>query len=184
MTELDKLKRARMYIAKLADGIDPITDRELPEDTALNQVRLSRCFFYVSDVLRRVIENGGEIGSRRRSGGVFRITPEELAQLRPAPGPLTITQLCDLISGGAPSAERRLGYAPVTDWLTRKGFLRVEVSGGKKRRRATLQGEQVGILEEGRTGAYGEYFALLYSPEAQQFVMDNLPEILAEREDE
>jgi hypothetical protein len=41
---------------KLANGIDPITDAELPGDSALNNIRLSRCFFFVSDVLRRAIE--------------------------------------------------------------------------------------------------------------------------------
>ena len=55
MTELETMQRAKMYMDKLAQGIDPITDRELPEDSALNNVRLARCFFYVSDVLGQVI---------------------------------------------------------------------------------------------------------------------------------
>ena len=64
MTELETMQRAKMYMDKLAQGIDPITDRELPEDSALNNVRLARCFFYVSDVLGQVIANGGMIGGR------------------------------------------------------------------------------------------------------------------------
>ena len=35
MTELETMQRARIYLDKLARGIDPITDRELPEDTVL-----------------------------------------------------------------------------------------------------------------------------------------------------
>ena len=62
MTELEKMQRAKMYLDKLANGIDPISDREMPDDTVLNQVRLSRCLFYVSVILRQVIENGGQIG--------------------------------------------------------------------------------------------------------------------------
>ena len=57
-TELEKLERAKLYIEQLANGIDPISGRELPEDSALNQVRLSRCFFYVAEVLGQVIGNG------------------------------------------------------------------------------------------------------------------------------
>ena len=45
MTELEKMQRAKMYLDKLANGIDPISDREMPDDTVLNQVRLSRCLF-------------------------------------------------------------------------------------------------------------------------------------------
>ena len=44
---------------KLANGISPIDDTMAPDDDLINNVRLSRCFFFVSDVLRQVIENGG-----------------------------------------------------------------------------------------------------------------------------
>ena len=47
MTELEKLHKAKLYMDKLANGTDPITGADLPDDTALNNVRLSRCFFYV-----------------------------------------------------------------------------------------------------------------------------------------
>lgn len=52
MTELETMQRAKMYLDKLARGIDPITGQELPEDTVLNNVRLCRCFHYVSGVLQ------------------------------------------------------------------------------------------------------------------------------------
>ena len=55
MTELETLQRAKMYIDKMAKGIDPLTDMEIPEDSILNQVRISRCLYYVSDVLARRI---------------------------------------------------------------------------------------------------------------------------------
>ena len=48
MTDLETIKRAKLYMEKLANGIDPITDKEAPEDDIINNVRLSRCFFYVS----------------------------------------------------------------------------------------------------------------------------------------
>ena len=59
MTELELLERAKMYMDKLANGINPLDDTFIPENDIVNNVRLSRCFFYVSDVLRQVIEKGG-----------------------------------------------------------------------------------------------------------------------------
>ena len=59
MTELEKIERAKMYIDKLANGINPIDDSMAPDEDIINNVRLSRCFFFVSDILRQVIENGG-----------------------------------------------------------------------------------------------------------------------------
>ena len=59
MTELEIMQHAKDYLDKLAKGIDPLTGREVPEGEIINNVRISRCLFYVSDVLRQVIENGG-----------------------------------------------------------------------------------------------------------------------------
>lgn len=42
-------------------GIDPLTGREVSDEDIINNVRISRCLFYVSDVLKRVIDNGGEV---------------------------------------------------------------------------------------------------------------------------
>ncbi len=38
MTEAEKLQRAKLYMDKLANGIDPITDTEIPGDSILNNV--------------------------------------------------------------------------------------------------------------------------------------------------
>jgi len=59
MTELEKIAYAKSFIDKLANGVNPIDDSTIPDSDMVNNVRLSRCFFYVSDILRQVIENGG-----------------------------------------------------------------------------------------------------------------------------
>lgn len=46
MTELDKIARAQMYLEKLANGIDPLTNTEVPQNDIVNNVRISRCMFY------------------------------------------------------------------------------------------------------------------------------------------
>lgn len=178
MTELEKMKRAHMYITKLAEGIDPLSGGELPEDTLLNNVRLSRCFFYVGDVLQQVIDNGGEVSKARAKASKepFTATQEQLQTVQTTQEKLPVTQVCARIGE---IVGKKLGYATVSDWLTRKGFLRVEIIGGRKRKRVTEQGELVGIVEEKRSGAYGEYLSVLYGPEAQQFIIDNLPQMLA-----
>ena len=66
MTELEMIERAKMYMDKLANGVNPIDDTLAPEEDIINNVRLSRCFFFVSDVLRRVIENGGTEPARAK----------------------------------------------------------------------------------------------------------------------
>ena len=64
MTELETMQRAKMYLDKLARGIDPISNQEMPEDAVLNNVRICRWLHYVSGGLEQVIANGGTVGKR------------------------------------------------------------------------------------------------------------------------
>lgn len=96
MTELEIMQRAKMYMEKLAQGIDPISDREIPEDSVLNNVRLARCFFYVSGVLDQVIANGGNVKKTPKKN--FYVTEEELWRVNPSREPIRITQFVDPMS--------------------------------------------------------------------------------------
>ena len=54
MTELETIARAKMYIDKLANGINPLDDTAVAENDVVNNVRISRCLFFVSDTLRSI----------------------------------------------------------------------------------------------------------------------------------
>ena len=55
MEEIDKLLCAKEYIDKMANGIDPTTDMPVAENDLINNVKITRCFFYVSKILERAI---------------------------------------------------------------------------------------------------------------------------------
>ena len=59
MTELEKIAYARTYVEKLANGINPLTDQPVPDTDSINNIRISRCLFYVSSLLRQIVESGG-----------------------------------------------------------------------------------------------------------------------------
>ncbi len=69
MTDLEIMQRAKMYMDKLANGINPLDDSTLSENDIVNNVRISRCLFYVSDVLRQVMENGGTAAKKNSQRG-------------------------------------------------------------------------------------------------------------------
>ena len=70
MTELEKIAYAKSYIEKLANGINPLTNQEVPDSDIINNVKISRCLFYVSDLLRQVVENKGISQSKNKSSKV------------------------------------------------------------------------------------------------------------------
>lgn len=181
MTELEKMQRAKMYLDKLANGIDPISNREMPDDTVLNQVRLSRCLFYVSDILRQVIENGGQIGrSVRAHKQPFAVTEEMRQNMYYSELPVAISQLMSVVNNLIDvQMTRKLAATTVTGWLVGQGLLRMEVtSDGRTHKLPTEQGMQLGMTTEHRSGQYGEYDIVLYNEQAQRFIVDNLEAIV------
>ena len=178
MTELEMIQRAKMYMEKLAQGIDPISDQEIPEDSVLNNVRLARCFFYVSGILDQVIANGGNVKKTPKKN--FYVTEEELRRLNPSPEPIRITQFVELVMNAINDPDRKkLKTTTITDWLIEKGFLSKQAdTDGKSKRLPTAMGEQIGLAVKLREGQYGTYQAVYYSEEAQRFLLDHLQEML------
>ena len=55
MDEREKIAYAKSFIDKMAEGINPLTGEQIPDDELLNNVRISRCLFYVSEILGKAI---------------------------------------------------------------------------------------------------------------------------------
>ena len=179
MTELETMQRAKGYLDKLALGIDPLTGREVPEDSVLNNVRLARCFFYVSDLLERLIANGGQTEKKPKLHP-FAMNAAQLARVQVSREPVRITQMVERISTAADNPQmRKLSTTVITNWLLEKGFLQKQTGmDGKSRRVPTREGFRIGLSIQTRQGQYGEYKAVYYNEEAQQFVLDNLEAML------
>jgi len=165
----------------LANGVDPSSGQVLPKDTVLNNIDLSRCFFAVSDVLRRVSENGGVVGQRRRvSLPPFSLQSDLRGQIGITAEPAMIKRFTDRINALVDTdAMQRLKVTAMTSWLVRNGYLREEEVNEKKRKVPTKQGEDLGISSEFREGQYGSYLAIQYSENAQRLLVSNLDEIIA-----
>lgn len=178
MTDLEIMQRAKMYMDKLAQGIDPISGSEVPEDSVLNNVRLARCFFYVSGVLQQVIDNGGIVGSKPKKND-FVITPQMLRRIAISDRPVRITEFAELIAAATDDPNtKRPSTTTMTGWLLANGFMEnISDTDGKQKRVPTDAGRRIGLYTEVRQGQYGEYTAVYYNTDAQQFLVDHLEEI-------
>lgn len=182
MTELETMQRAKMYLDKLAQGIDPITNQDVPEDSVLNHVRLARCFFYVSSVLDQVIANGGVIGQRVKTMD-FVITPEQMDRVQIQDYPVRITEFTEAVYQAIQNSEmKKPGVKKITDWLLAQGLM-IQITGsdGKSHRIPTEQGLRMGMSTRLRQTRDGEYQAVYYDKSMQRYLLDNLMAIFAER---
>ena len=182
MTELEILQHAKEYLDKLAKGIDPLTGREVPEGEIINNVRISRCLFYVSDVLRQVIENGGiQVKAVKDSEKApFALSFEDRSRYAFGDWPLSASQIAQRLNELVDlETMQKLKTTSITKFLLQSGLLfDEEDSGGKKNKRPTEAGRELGISTQLRTGQNGDYTAVVYSREAQQFILDNLDAII------
>ena len=97
MTELEKIAYAKSFIDKLANGINPLDDTPIPDDDIANNVRLSRCFFYVSDILRQVYENGGVNKPKRTPKIPFAVSVEQLEKFEYSEEPIPVSEIAKRI---------------------------------------------------------------------------------------
>lgn len=181
MTDLEIMQRARAYIEKMANGVNPITDQPVPDYETLNDVRISRCLFYVSDVLRQVIENGGEIGKKKAAKKQpFMISQEQLRNFELSEKPISVSEVTRRINALKNSEEMaNLKYKSITDYLMNAGMLQlIEFNDGSKAKEPTEMGRTIGISVEERFGQRGAYRVVLYNLDAQQFILDNMEGII------
>ncbi len=181
MTELEKIAYARSFMEKLANGINPLDDTPIPENDLANNVRLSRCFFYVSDILRQVYENGG-IGKVERTIPLA-VTNEQLMRFEFSQYPITASEIARRLSDVVKNPQMKsLSVPKLNQWLIEAGLLYESTDHqGKPRKMPTDKGNQLGIFTEKKMGRDGEYIAILFDNRAQHFIIDNIQGILGRK---
>ncbi|MGN1338677.1 MAG: hypothetical protein ACI4WS_00125 [Oscillospiraceae bacterium] len=182
MTELEKMIRAESYIRKMADGINPITGGNAADDDMVNNIRITRCLYYVSDILRQVIANNGVIekkssGSGKKPG--FFMTDEQRADFTVFDHPVYLKELVEKMNLLTDINNcKKFAAKWVTAYFVSIGLLAVDEELGSKY--ATEEGRNLGIISERKQSPYSpkEYWANQYSPEAQRFIIDNIDAII------
>ncbi len=183
--ELEMLERAKVYMEKLANGIDPISDTEVRDDDCINNVRLSRCFFYIADVLGKIIDNGGVVAPVRKKSGTipFAIADEQISRFEFSENPIALSEIAKRINALVDNENmKKLTYNHLADWLMSIDMLEYAQKGdGSTTKYPTEKGKHMGIAVEKRQGMRGEYLTVVYNKQAQQFIIDNMDAVLDSR---
>ncbi len=176
--DIKLVEHANDYIKKMAKGINPLTNEEVSEDDLINNIKISRCLFYVSEVLEDVI-NGNISRPKKDAVPPFEIDINALSKFRYSPFPIGISEVANRINElRKDENSKKFSFNHITSWLVDTGMLSVIEVNGKKHKRPTANGEAIGISMEKRQGQHGEYYAVLYNEDAQHFIVDNFEGIL------
>ena len=179
MINKEKLLIAKEWIEKLANGINPLNDELIKDDDLVNNVHISRCLFYVAELLDE-IKTEPAVERRRRSRQKFYLSSKDAAniQITFSSG---IANFLRLVNGFIPADMRPLSASQLIKWLRNEGLLQETLrEDGHKTNLPTEKGNRFGIVMEVQKNLEGiEYQRVIYSVDAQRFILSNIESIVA-----
>ncbi|MEG1981073.1 MAG: hypothetical protein RR073_01065 [Clostridia bacterium] len=184
MDETKILIHATSYIKALSKGVNPITNEKVENDSIANDIRLQKCFAYVTSVLEDVVKNGGAISksseTKAKSEGTsqfFFLTNEqkEKAKQNITTKAVGINKIYEWLSEFNNKAKMPLLLeTDIEKWLVNNGYLAIEVlSEENKDYKATNKGLAVGIISLVFTQNGIKYIKTTCNPEMQTYIIDN-----------
>lgn len=176
MIDKDKVKVAKEWIELLAKGINPTTGEVVKDDDVINDVHISRCLFFVCEILKEVESQKTPSEHKAR----FAMSAEEAANI-PVEHPDGIANFVRRINQNNPSNMRPLSVKTVIDWLKLKGYMmEVVKNDGHKTNHPTEKGTEIGISIETQTNADGSFFTrVVYGIPAQKLILENIASIIS-----
>lgn len=177
MIDKEKLNSAKVWIEKLANGINPLNDELVKDGDLINNVHISRCLFYVAELLDEIKIR---TSSERRGRKAFFLSVNEAINISIST-PNGIANFVKLVNGHIPTNMKPLSAALVIKWLRNENLLReFSKEDGHKTNRPTEKGNRLGITTEVYRNSEGiEYQRVVYSIEAQKEILKNIEFIAA-----
>ncbi len=175
---LELLKRAKKYIGSMANGINPLNNEMLSDDDILNNVKISRCLFYVNNVLGEVLKNEEKKIKKNRKLP-FDLSKESLNFFKYLDVPVPISIITNELNKLNTNPEVvKLKATQLTNWLLNIGILVEKEVNGRKYKLPTDIGKNMGLFIEERVGYNGVYYVVKYPKQVQEFIIDNFENLI------
>lgn len=172
MKDNNKPQIAKDWIQKLANGINPLDGSTIPDSDIVNNVHISRCLFYVAELLDSGIKKNVRKSKEYKFN--FYISPEDLAKVNIVER-TGIANFVREINKFVPENMKPMSYSKILSWLMENGYLEeTEIDNLGKKKNPTALGYSIGMSAELKEGAKGPYWAVEYNPAAQRFILDNI----------
>lgn len=175
-----KLELAIQYVERMSEGIHPVTNQEIIEDSIVNDPNVIRCLFFIQDVLEQIKRNHGIIMTNKCAKA--ETFPFEVLKDFQYRKDNSITHIMNQINEPiAGTTIKKLSYVRVTRWLRENGYLE-EVMDKELKKIITVpteKGEEIEIYTERREQAgRPTYVTVMYGEKAQQFIVEHLEEMI------
>lgn len=182
ITEKEKVEKAIQVINALSEGIDFYTGEILEEDNILNNPKYKSLFKYIEDILKYKVNLNGSGSSKHSSKKVdFNITKEQIEKIKIPNETLSISKVCAYINEYVNLNDMKgLTGQGLNQALAKMGVIESTKVADKIYWFVTDEyKEDYGIVpREYENKAGMKFVSLNYEPKAQQFILDNLLELI------
>ena len=204
MNKRQVIQHAKEYMDLLSKGIDPISRKEVGPVSIVAKPRLQKCFAFVSSILEELLANDGYValpydGSDAPQNGSapqyemvrkknpFWLSQEQRRNVFIANKPIAPSTFISHINRVIDSeAMEKLSIKSINTWLLKNEYItqtKQPTVITKTVMKPMLKAAKIGIEETETTDPKtGEIrYHIMLTPKAQQFLLDNLDQILEEK---
>jgi hypothetical protein len=173
------LKKSKDYIDKLVEGINPVNGKPISTREVIYDYKVSRQLEFLSEYIKNEISRLESNEKSKKEDDddeliEFELTDNELKKIKLSEKPISLADICNMLNHLRPSSKmRKLKAISAIEVLNAFGMI------DRVRRKIipTEQGAALGIQFKEFQSNGATLTKVLYSKEAQQFVIDHLKEI-------
>lgn len=172
--DMNKLDKAIIYVDRIANGVNPVNNSLVVNDSVLNDPNVIRCMYFIKEILKEVKENGGVIGKNNLSNIPFDVNLlNKFVYIEDKSITNVIKQINEYIDN---SNMKKIKSKVVLDWLKDNDYIsnKKDDETGLTGSIVTEKGKMVGIYNEVRSFNGREYIATIYNKQGQEFIIDIL----------
>ncbi|MBR2104770.1 MAG: hypothetical protein IKQ30_01585 [Bacteroidales bacterium] len=173
------LKKSKDYLDKLVEGINPVNGKPISTREVIYDYKVSRQLEFLSEYVKNEIkrlENNEKAKKEDEDDELmeFELTDKELKKIELSEKPISLADICNMLNHLRPSSKmRKLKSISAIEVLNAFGMI------DRVRRKIipTEQGTALGIQFKEFQSNGSTLTKVLYSKDAQQFIIDHLKEI-------
>ena len=183
MTELERVAYAKEFVHKLASGFSPFDGKPIEAESLFNNVRISRCLFFVSDVLRQYLEVRKAPGARTARltrKQPFEVSQGDIESFVYSTAPVSTARLAKWINRLIDRKRvTKISYTQINLWLANRGYIVFHPEEkGRGYYTPTEKGEELGCIFDTVPTEHGYTVRrILLDRGAQMLVVNNCNEI-------
>ena len=182
--DLEKLKKSIIYINRMANGNNPMNNQKIENNSIFNNPNFIRCMYFIKDILEDVYKNKGIIGKNNKRIIIKEPYPLELLNKFEYKEDCTITNFIKQINDLAYELDvEKIKRTDILKWLKNNNYISTEIVEGFTSNSSVVTelGKNIGMYNEVKNKREGcTYLAVLYSKDAQEFIVNNMEIILKE----